>query len=323
MIKYIIFFIVLIAMAFIYLKVAMKYRILDNPNYRSSHVKPTIRGGGILFLFGLLLFFFWNNFPDPIFISGVFVVAVSSFVDDIFTLSAKIRWPFQLLAVILLFYQIGLEHFPLWTYAPLLILAVGFVNLFNFLDGINGITGFSSMVVLLAFYYLNQDFPVVDDSFLIIIMLSVVVFGYFNFRQKALMFAGDVGSITMAMILFYLGVKYILVTESPLIICLYMVFGADSTLTLFYRIAKREKISTPHRHHIYQKLVDNFKFSHLQVSGMYALLQLVLSLITLYVIYNVDLKYHFAIGLGISQLLTLVYILIFRKNKRRFDNEEK
>jgi len=317
MIKYVIIFVALIVSAFLYLKIAMKYRILDNPNYRSSHVKPTIRGGGILFLFGLLIFFFWNHFVYPYFVLGTGMIALLSFVDDIKTLSAKIRWPFQLLAVILLLYEIGFDHFPIWSYIPILILAVGFINLFNFLDGINGIAGFSSLVVLAGFYYLNQEYPVVDDSFLITMMLSVVVFGFFNFRKKAVMFAGDVGSITMAMVILYLAIEYMVASGSALVMCLYMVFGADSTNTLLYRVIKKEKLSQPHRHHIYQKLVDNFKFSHLQVSSYYTILQVLVSVFALYAMHNLDLKYHFVLGMAVSLILTAFYIYLFRKNEKR------
>ena len=315
--QYLYSLIILIGLAFLYKFLAVQYKIIDKPNHRSSHTKPTIRGGGILFLFGLLIYFVWSDFQYPYFVLGTMVVAILSFIDDIVTLSAKIRWPFQVIAIILLFYQVGFDYFPIWTYLPLLVLAVGFVNFFNFMDGINGITGLSSLVVIGGFYYLNQTHPVVEDSFLIILGTSVIVFGFFNFRKKAVMFAGDIGSITMAMILFFLGVKYVIATQSALVFCLYMVFGADSTLTVFYRILKREKLSDPHRHHIYQKLVDNFKLSHLQVSMYYTILQIVLSVVTFYVIYNVEVKYHFIIGVVISQVLTAIYIYLFRKNEKK------
>jgi len=307
----------LIVLSILYYLIADKFNVIDKPNHRSSHTKPTIRGGGIMFVFGLLIYFFLYEFPYPYFVLGTALIAIVSFVDDLVTLRARIRWPFQMLAVILIFYQVGLEHFPVWTYAPVLILALGFVNFFNFMDGINGITGLSALVVLGAFYYLNQIYPVIDETLLMYIMISVLVFGFYNFRKKALMFAGDIGSIAMAMILLYVGVQLILKTQSPLIIVLYMVYGADSTLTIFYRIYKREKISDAHRHHIYQKLVDNFGFSHLFVSSLYAILQVIISIITIYIILNVDLKYHFILGLAISQVLTGFYIYLFRKNEKR------
>lgn len=315
--KYIIITIALILSALLYIKLALKLKIVDRPNYRSSHTKPTIRGGGILFLFGLLFFWIMNGFQYSYFIFGTVFIGVLSFIDDVKTLSAKIRWPFQLIAVILMFYQVGLEHFPLWSYLPLLVLAVGFINLFNFLDGINGITGFSSLVTLAGFYYINQDYQVVDNSILIILALSVIIFGFFNFRKKAVMFAGDVGSITMGMVIFYLGIEFIIATQSPLIICLYMVFGADSTLTLLYRVLKREKLSEAHRNHIYQKLVDHFKISHLRVSLYYTALQLLVSSVSIYLMYNIDIKYHFVIGLVISFVLTAIYIYIFRKDAQK------
>lgn len=317
MINYIYITIVLIFLSYLYLKIADKFNIIDKPNHRSSHKSITIRGGGIVFLFGLLFFFFISDFQYPYFVLGTLILAVLSFIDDIVTLSAKIRWPFQVIAIILLFYQIGFEYFPLWSYLPVMILAVGFINFFNFMDGINGITGTSSIVVLGAFYYLNLTYPIVEESLFINVGISILIFGYFNFRKKALMFAGDVGSITMAMIIFYLGVQYIIVTKSPLIFCLYMIYGADSTLTIFYRIYKREKISKPHRHHIYQKLVDNFNISHLKVSIFYAIAQMMLSAIVIYIIYNIELKYHFSFGVLISFMLTAIYIYLFKKNEKK------
>lgn len=315
--QYIISFIILVAIAFLYKRVAIRFRIIDKPNHRSSHTKPTIRGGGILFFFGLLIAFYLNDFQYPYFFMAVTVLAILSFIDDMVSLKTMVRLPIQIIAVTVLFYQVGLENFPLWTYLPVLVLGVGFINLFNFLDGINGITGLSSLIVIAAFYYVNQDYPIVDDAYLLVLGISVVVFGFFNFRKKAIMFAGDVGSITMGMIVVFLGVKYIIATGSPLIVCTYMVFGADSTLTLMYRVFKREKISDPHRHHIYQKLVDNFQFSHMQVSLYYTLLQAFVSIVAIYVMYHVASEYHFIIGFGISQVLTALYIYLFRKNAKK------
>tara|TARA_R110001632_G_scaffold63318_2_gene151376 strand:+ start:27437 stop:28396 length:960 start_codon:yes stop_codon:yes gene_type:complete len=309
--------ILLSGFSIIYLKLAKKFNIVDKPNHRSSHTRLTIRGGGILFVFGLIIYFVISDFKYPYFVLGTMIVAILSFIDDVITLSAKIRWPFQVIAIILLFYQVGFENFSMWTYLPIMILALGFVNFFNFMDGINGITGLSSLVVIVGFYYLNQTYPVVDDSFLIILSISVLVFGFFNFRKKAIMFAGDIGSITMAMILFFLGVKYIITTESALIFCLYIVFGADSTLTVFYRIYKREKLSDAHRQHIYQKLVDNFKLSHLKVSMYYTVLQVFISVFTFYVFFNIEVKYHFIIGVLISLILTAFYIYLFKKNEKK------
>lgn len=317
MTNYIIVTVSLIILAVIYFFVADKLNIVDKPNSRSSHKAITIRGGGILFFFSVLLFYVLSDFKYSYFVLGVSLIGIISFVDDLITLSARVRWPFQFISILLVFYQIGFEFFPLWAGLPILILALGFTNFFNFMDGINGITGLTSLVVLASFYYLNLTYEVVDENLLVYAFISVLIFGFFNFRKKALMFAGDIGSISMAMILLFVGVKLIIETQSPLIIALYMVYGADATLTIFYRIYIREKISQAHRHHIYQKLVDNFGLSHMSVSFYYALLQLVLNVLVIYVILNVDTQYHFWIGLAISQVLTGYYIYLFRKNEKK------
>ena len=134
--KYLIVFAVLAILSYIYLKLAIKYKIIDKPNQRSSHTKITVRGGGILFILAIILFFILNNYQYP------FV----SFLDDIYTLSSKIRFPFQIIAILLVLFEVGLPFSPI--YILCLLTGVGIINMFNFMDGINGVTGFYSLAVI-------------------------------------------------------------------------------------------------------------------------------------------------------------------------------
>ena len=124
MIIYLIIFIILAIASFVYLKLAVKFKIIDKPNERSSHKKITVRGGGIIFPIATLLFFFLNDFQYPFFVLGVFFIAIVSFLDDIYTLSSKIRFPFQFLAVYLILCEVGLPFDP--TYIYVLYLFTGF-----------------------------------------------------------------------------------------------------------------------------------------------------------------------------------------------------
>ena len=145
------------------------------------------------------------------------------------------------------------------------------------MDGINGITGLYSLSILIGFYFLNRQTGLVNEDLLLFLGISLSVFGFFNFRKKALFFAGDIGSISIAVVLFFLGILFAVQLEAPVILLMAVVYGTDSILTIFYRLLMKEKITTPHRYHIYQKLVDFHQISHLKVALGYAILQLLVN----------------------------------------------
>ena len=314
--EYVLVFITLVALSYLYIKIAEKFKIIDKPNSRSSHTLATIRGGGILFVISVLLFFFLNDFQYPYFVSGVLLISIVSFIDDIITLSSKIRLPFQFLAILLLLIQVGFAFNPVWFFVLLLIIGVGFINIYNFMDGINGLTGMYSVSVLLGLFVVNLDVQILDKDLIIYTLLSLVVFGYYNFRKRARFFAGDVGSISIAMLIFFIGLFLVKETNSPLIILLIVVYGADSILTLAYRKYIGEHITEPHRHHLYQKFVDILKWSHLKVSIIYTAVQVVVNLI-IYQTYKLDLKTQFLVFGIIIIVFIMSYIWLFRRMKSK------
>lgn len=297
--------------AIIYIKVAQKFKIVDNPNGRSSHTLPTIRGGGILFFIAVLLFFFTSEYQYPYVTIGISSIALVSFIDDIKTLSAKIRLPFQFIAIALVLFQVGIFQQSWFLIGLLTVVGVAFINMYNFMDGINGITGLYSLAVLSVFAVLNTIENVVAANLIWYAMLAIVVFGYYNFRKKAHMFAGDIGSITMAMLLFFIGLKLMVQLEAPIILVTVAVYGVDSGLTILYRIYLKESIVQAHRHHLYQKLVDKAQWSHLKVSGVYAFVQLLLNVV---VIYSYQLTFTTQLGIVAAIILGLAicYALVFK-----------
>jgi UDP-N-acetylmuramyl pentapeptide phosphotransferase/UDP-N-acetylglucosamine-1-phosphate transferase len=295
----------------VYIRLAQKFNIVDNPNFRSSHTIPTIRGGGILFYVAVVLFFILSDFKYPYFFIGISSIALISFIDDIKTLSAKVRLPFQFFAIALVVYQIGLFDSSILIIISLLIVGVGFINLYNFMDGINGITGSYSLVVLSGFLALNYKENIVSENLIEFVMLSIIVFGYYNFRKKARIFAGDIGSISLAMVIFFLGLSLITTLNAPIIILMVVVYGVDSVLTILYRVYLKENIAQAHRHHMYQKLVDVKKWSHLQVSGMYAGIQLIVNFLVL-TTYKMSVSKQLAIVIGCIILGVLGYVWLFK-----------
>ncbi|QXP66981.1 glycosyltransferase family 4 protein [Polaribacter sp. AHE13PA] len=303
---------ILIVASFVYLKLANKFNIVDKPNERSSHTKVTIRGGGIIFPIAILLFFFLNDFQYPFFVLGLFLIAFVSFLDDIYTLSSRVRFPFQIIAISLILFQAAFPVFPLYYSVLCLVLGVAVINMFNFMDGINGITGMYSLAVLSGMYFINLNEAIVHTDLIVFSGLSLLVFGFYNFRKKALFFAGDIGSIAIGMLLFFIGFLFVLKLQSPIFLLLILVYGVDTALTMLYRIVyTKESVLDPHRHHVYQKLVDVSKMSHLKVSIGYAVLQLVVNF-TILKTYKLELSTQLIVFFGVIVLFIILYIFLFR-----------
>ena len=307
MIYYLIIFLLLFALEVLYFKVANKYNIIDKPNERSSHTRITLRGGGVVFYFGILLYFLFFDFSYPWFFIGLTLITVISFADDVRSVPNRIRLGTHIIAMLLLFYELGLfSGVPLWYILVALIFCTGIINAYNFMDGINGITGGYSLVVLLSLIYINRmEVTFIDHAFLYVAFLAVLVFNLFNFRTKAKCFAGDVGAVSIAFILVFAIGKLILLSGDFTYILLLAVYGVDSILTILHRLLLKENIFQPHRKHVYQLLANELKVKHVVVSGAYSILQL---LIAVGLIYLNDR--HLVYSIFIIGILSVVYVLI-------------
>lgn len=314
--KQILVIFLLVVTSFVYLLLAKKYNIIDKPNERSSHTKITVRGGGILFTMAILLFYLLNNQQYVYFIAGVLIISLVSFLDDIFTLTSKVRFPFQFIGVFLVLYQVSLPFLPLPIYLFYFTIGVAVVNMFNFMDGINGITGLYSFAVLFGLYLINSNEQLIDANLIHYVLVSIIVFGFYNFRRKALFFAGDIGSITIGMLVFFIGIFFTITLSSPLISLMILVYAVDAGCTMFFRkVFTNESIFEPHRHHIYQKLVDFYNVSHLKMSIIYGVIQLVVNLIV-YKTYQLPMNTQYLLFFILIALFTGVYVYLFMHIKR-------
>ena len=303
----------LIIIELIYFRVAKRFSIIDKPNARSLHTNITIRGGGIIFLVSALFYFIYSNFQYPLFFLGLTVIALISFLDDIFTLPNRYRFPFQFLAVYSILFEIDFFSNPWWIIIAILVLGVGIINAYNFMDGINGITGGYSTVVISALLFINNyHIKFIENNFLVFVFLGLIVFNYFNFRKKAICFAGDVGSISIAVIIVFLLLKLIIMDENLMYILFLGVYGVDSILTIIHRLILKENIFKAHRFHLFQVLVHTLKIPHLFMSSIYMVIQ---SVICCIIIFN--LRYSLTIqliaGFIIIAMLISAYIIIKRK----------
>ncbi|MEP5303882.1 MAG: UDP-GlcNAc--UDP-phosphate GlcNAc-1-phosphate transferase [Flavobacteriaceae bacterium] len=268
----------LVLAAWIYMKLAIKYNIVDRPNERSSHTKNTIRGGGIIFFLSIVFFFVFYEFQYPYFVLGLTLVAGISFLDDIYTLGSAIRIFFQILAIGLSAYQIGLLGIsPLWLICAF-VLSVGLLNIYNFMDGINGITGLYSISILLALLYVNHfTIHFINQHLLLLSLASVLIFGYYNFRKRARFFAVDIGSISIGLILIFCVGKLIFVSYNLWYLLFFLIYFIDGGSTILERVLRRENIFKPHRRHLYQLIVDQKKTGHISISLGYFFMQLLIN----------------------------------------------
>ena len=306
---YLVILVLLFLAELFYFKLADKCNIIDKPNERSSHTKVTLRGGGIIFYFGALACFLTNHWEYPWFMVALTLIAFISFVDDIRSTSQGLRLVFHFSAMVLMFYQWGLFSLSWWWIIVALIICTGIINAYNFMDGINGITGGYSLVVLVALAYINAEImPFVEPALINTVLCSVLVFCFFNFRKKAKCFAGDVGSVSIAFILLFLIGKLILTTGDFNWIILLSVYGVDSVLTIIHRLMLHENIGLPHRKHMYQLMANELKMPHVMVALIYMAAQAVI--IMGYIRY---LNYGYAFLLCTILLLGLVYICFMKK----------
>ncbi len=274
----------------LYFKVADHFNIIDKPNQRSSHTDITLRGGGIIFWFAALLYFIKNIESNYFFFTGITLVSLVSFWDDIQSLSNKIRISIHFISITLIFYDLGLFNLtPVWSVIIAYILAIGLINAYNFMDGINGITGLYTLVVLGSLLYVNSKIQLfIDSSFVKYGMIASLVFLFFNYRKKAKCFAGDVGSIAIAFWIIYLVLKLILNTSSFIWLLFLAVYGVDAVCTIIHRLYLKQNIFEAHRLHLYQVLSNEYKIQHRIVSLYYALVQAVISLLVIFLYQKVD-----------------------------------
>lgn len=274
--EYIIVLVVLFITELVYFKVADKYNIIDKPNERSSHTQITLRGGGVVFYFGALAYFIYSGFEYPYFIIGLTAITLISFLDDIFTLSNKIRLLIHLISVLLMFYQWDLFELSWLWILPALVGVIGTINAYNFMDGINGITAWYSIVVLGLLALVNQSVGFIAMDLILFSILGAVVFAFFNFRTKAKAFAGDVGSVSMAFIVVFLLGQLIITTGNFIYILFLAVYGIDTVWTIIRRILNKENIFQAHRTHLYQYLANEAKVNKLYVSFGYGVMQFII-----------------------------------------------
>ena len=325
---YLIIAVILVVAELVYFRIADRCNIIDKPNERSSHTKVVLRGGGILFLIGVWVWAIWKwmEMPGqaghdvyPWFLVAVTLAAGVSFIDDIHSLPDSVRLVVQFVAMGLMFWQLDMIHPSLWWAVILaLIVCVGATNIYNFMDGINGITAGYSLAVLAPLLLLNRMSDVtgafVDGSLIVVVILSVLVFSFFNFRpkNKARCFAGDVGSVGIAFILLFLIGRLVMKTGDITWLIFLVVYGVDGCCTIVHRIMLHENLGEAHRKHAYQIMANELGMGHVMVSLIYMGLQLVISLGMVFLVPN-NVVAHWVYLVAVIVVLVGGYYLFMKR----------
>mgnify|MGYP000935009288 FL=1 len=303
---YLIVFVLLLAAELFYFRIADRFNIIDKPNERSSHNYITIRGGGVIWWVAALLYLLFNlSVTAGWFLAGITLIAGVSFVDDVKGLGQKMRLLFHLLAMSCAFYLAGVfGSYPWWAIVIGYVVFIGIVNAYNFMDGINGITGLYSIAVLASLQYVNLSYGnFVPPDLIWYPMIASLVFLFFNFRKRARCFAGDVGSVTIAFWIVTLLLILIIKTENLIWIGFLMVYGVDAVMTILHRIYMKQNIMEAHRLHFYQILANEKKIPHRLVSLIYFTVQLLCS--------GLVILFYPVLGWGIFVILLLVLMGLY------------
>lgn len=295
---------------------------MDIPNERSSHTIPTPRGGGLAIVIswyiGISLMFYLNLLNKNLYlalISGV-LLAVISLIDDMTTLKPAIRMAVQLISVLIAFYFLGgikpvlffnIELLPATVmYIITIVGMVWFINLFNFLDGIDGYASIEAIALASAFFIFT------GQSFNLVLIASVLGFLIWNW-PKAKIFMGDVGSTQLGFIIVVLAIYFHNENQLPILswLILSAPFWFDATLTLYRRWRNREILSQAHRKHVYQRLVQS-GFAHLEVDIYLTVLNVILCVLVV-----LSLKYN-VLQLPLLLLtIGLMYLIVLYADKRK------
>lgn len=275
--------------AALFLKFAHAFGFVAHPNDRSSHGAPTVTAMGVLIPISVIIYNFWR--PGDIssgFFYGFLLVSLISFIDDIYFLKHSLRLICQIVGLGLMIYELpfqsdGVEMISIGLAGMLL--GIGVINAYNFMDGVNGMLTLHCIAVLLSLLYLNETYssveglakPFASSAYIINVIVPLVIFSFFNVRAHAKAFIGDVGAISIAFIILQLMFLLLLNSGNYTYLLLFSVFGADAGLTVCYKLILGENIFVPHRDFVFKKLVHIKGLSHLKVSLYYLLFQVLIN----------------------------------------------
>lgn len=259
------------------LRYARREQVLDHPEERSNHATPTPRGGGIAIvavMAGVLAWLAYSRVEERLvllaMLAGLVLVGAIGWIDDHRPISARIRLAMHALAAALVAIAMAVTGWPIWMSVLALVAIPVLVNIWNFMDGIDGIAATQAMVWELALLLWT---PVaLAGSIGLALAMACLGFLPFNF-PRARLFMGDVGSGALGFLVASSGLLLAREQGSHALGSLGVLapFLVDAGLTLSRRIWRREPWWQAHSQHAYQRLARSWK-GHGRVTGIYTML---------------------------------------------------
>ena len=270
------------------MNMAINTGMMAQPGSRQSHELATPTGGGLGLIFSIIVISVILQFLSPIpefwwqkMLPGVLLLALIGWRDDRHPVSSLARLLVQL-TVSLWLLGFGWLHFSVHEaviYAAAILAMVWMMNLYNFMDGSNGMAGFQGVfagVVVSVLFYLGDQ----QAMALLSLVVAAACAGFLplNFPRSRV-FMGDVASVPLGFIFASLAVfgLYTGTVNWPVIILIMSVFIVDATLTLLARVIRGERWYTAHAQHIYQRLIAH-GWSHSRVLMVYQSINVMLVL---------------------------------------------
>jgi len=245
-------------------------RFLDRANHRSMHQGEVLTGGGFILFMPLTLLMLWQQ--QFLLAAMVASLTLLGAVDDVKALSASLRFSLQVIITAITLVLLGFQFSLWWLF--LCLAMVWWLNLFNFMDGANGLVALQAIVTLVSLT-LMAAFPANIVLIVACVVISLLIYLYFNMVLKVL-FMGDSGSLPLAFVIAF--VSLIALSTGMLnalqIAVMHAVLITDSTLTLAVRGLRGERLSQAHRSHLYQRLISQ-QSEHWPISLAYAAVTLV------------------------------------------------
>jgi len=247
----------------------LRRHVLDVPNARSNHAAPVPRGGGIAMI-GAALVGLWVVGLPPLIIGGAVLLALISFLDDLRGMPPLIRLLAQAVTVALALSTLHgrvLPALPQMAEYILLALAwIWYINLTNFMDGIDGISAMQAIMTCAGVCLLHVMKPWIPPQIAAQgAVIAMAAYGFYLFnRSPARLFMGDVGSVPLGFLVGYLLLQLAAAGYLLPALILPAYYVADASWTLLKRLFRRRKIWEAHREHAYQQAVQR-GFTHAQV----------------------------------------------------------
>ncbi len=295
----------------LYILIASRYKIVDHPNHRSSHEHVTIRGGGIIFWLAISVGSVVYSFFSIQFGVAFFLVGILSFVDDLRHVPAGYRMLFQVVLISSLFVlDEQLRYNSDWNLLVIGVALIAFgggLNIYNFMDGINGLNGCYTLLSLITLYFLDST----HSSIYAYAIVPIALICFFNARPKgkAIFFSGDIGSISAGFFILYSITLLNINNQTVAFYGLVLVYLVDGGWTIILRLTRGENIFQAHRSHIFQLLANELDWGHLRVTLVYILVQLAVNLSLHYVIQSSAVNANMWL-LTVFIVLSIVYFII-------------